>query len=238
MKTHLGLALIGAALISLPAAAQTTVPADPAPRATTQAAASIGSLFEMKAGQWRANKLTGVNVYNNANEKIGDVNELIVARDGKIEAVVIGVGGFLGMGEHLAAVPFAQVKWMDGPREQTVGARTTTTTTTGSGSSTVPAGSPGASTTTTDRPATTTITSGDRPATTINTERPATITTTERPAATDRPMTVTTTDRPVTTTTMADRSTTRDAYRGYPDHAVVNLTKEQLKALPEVRYAR
>jgi sporulation protein YlmC with PRC-barrel domain len=219
MKTQLGLAIIGAALISLPVAAQTTVPADPAPRAA-QTAAAAGSLYEMKAGQWRATKLTGVNVYNNNNEKIGDVNELIVSRDGKVEAVVIGVGGFLGMGEHLAAVPFNQIKWMDGPREATVGARTTTTTT-GSGTSTPPAGS---ATTKTERPATTTITSGDRPATTVNTERPATITTTERPAA--------------TTTTTADRSTMRDAYRGYPDHAVVGLTKEQLKALPEVRYAR
>jgi sporulation protein YlmC with PRC-barrel domain len=225
MKTQLGLALIGAALISLPAAAQTTV-TDPAPKAVT-APAAAASLYEMKAGQWRATKLAGVNVYNNNNEKIGEVNELIVSRDGKMEAVVIGVGGFLGMGEHLAAVPFNKVKWMDGPRDTTVSTRTTTT---GSGTSTVPAGSAETATTTTDRPATTTITSGDKPPTTVNTERPATITTTER---TERPATTAT-----TTTTTADKSTARDAYRGYPDHAVVDMTKEQLKALPEVRYAR
>jgi sporulation protein YlmC with PRC-barrel domain len=212
MKTQLGLALIGAALIALPAAAQTTA-ADPAPKAAQ--AAKAASLYEMKAEQWRATKLAGVNVYNINNEKIGDVNELIIARDGKIEAVVIGVGGFLGMGEHLAAVPFNKIKWMDQPRDATVSTRTTTT---GSGTSSSPT-----ATTTTDRPATTTITSGEKPPTTVTTERPATITTTERPA---------------TTTTTADKSTTRDAYRGYPDHAVLDLTKDQLKALPEVRYAR
>ena len=51
-------------------------------------------------------------------------------------------------------------------------------------------------------------------------------------------VTTTTTERPVGTTTTADRRDARDAYRGYPDHAVVNMTKDQLKALPEVRYAR
>ena len=54
----------------------------------------------MKAGQWRATKLTGVNVYNPSNEKIGDISELIVGRDGRVAAVVVGVGGFLGIGEH------------------------------------------------------------------------------------------------------------------------------------------
>ena len=216
MRTHLGLALIGAALIALPAAAQTTAPADPAAKAAH--AAKAASLYEMKAGQWRATKLAGVNVYNNNNEKIGDVNELIIGRDGKIEAVVIGVGGFLGMGEHLAAVPFNKIKWMEEPRDATVSKRTTA----GSGASSSPT-----ATTTTDRPATTTITSSDKPPTTVTTERPATITTTERPA------TATT-----TTTTTADKSATRDAYRGYPDHAVLDMTKDQLKALLEVRYAR
>jgi len=187
MKTHLALALAGAALIALPAAAQTTA----TPDTTTKAQADKApAMYEMKPGQWRATKLTGVNVYNNNNEKIGDVNELIVGRDGKVEAVVIGVGGFLGMGEHLAAVPFDKVKWLDTPREGTVSTRTTTT---GSGTSTNPAAPP----------------------------------------------TPSTADRPATTTTTAANVTRADNdYRGYPDHAVVDMTKDQLKALPEVKYAR
>jgi sporulation protein YlmC with PRC-barrel domain len=211
MKTNLALTLVGAALISLPAMAQTssTPPADSPPKAATSSSSvSATPMYEMKAGQWRATKLTGVSVYNNNNEKIGDVNELIVDRDGKAQAVVIGVGGFLGMGEHLAAVPWDKVKWLDTPRDTT--ASRTTTTTTGSGTSTAPA-------TTTQR--------------TERTDSAGNTTTTER---TDRPATAT--DRPATTTTT--RTAANDAYRGYPDHAVVDMSKDQLKALPEVKYAR
>ena len=201
MKTRLALALAGAALIALPAAAQTTATPDTKTKAEANKAAAM---YEMKAGQWRATKLTGVAVYNNNNEKIGDVNELIVGRDGKVEAVVIGVGGFLGMGEHLAAVPFDKVKWVDTPREQTVSTRTTTTTT-GSGTSS-PATPPTPSSAADGTDRTTVTTTTDRPATTA----------------------------PATTTTVARN----DPYRGYPDHAVVDMTKDQLKALPEVKYNR
>ena len=202
MKANLALTLVGAALISLPAMAQTTStpPADTAPKATS---ASATPMFEMKAGHWRATKLTGISVYNNNNEKIGDVSELIIDRDGKVAAAVIGVGGFLGMGEHLAAVPWDKVKWVDTPRDST--ASRTTTTTTGSGTS----AAPGATVQRTER----TDSGGN---TTTTTER------TDRPAATG------------TTTT----APARDPNRGYPDHAVVDMTKEQLKALPEVKYAR
>jgi hypothetical protein len=46
----------------------------------------------------------GLDVHNQANEKLGDVNELILDKDGKVSAVVIGVGGFLGMGEHTTSL--------------------------------------------------------------------------------------------------------------------------------------
>ena len=60
---------------------------------------------------WRLSKLKGLNVYNNSNEKIGDIREVVVDRDGKVEAVVIGVGGFLGLGERDVAVPFSALQW-------------------------------------------------------------------------------------------------------------------------------
>lgn len=49
-------------------------------------------------GQWRASKLIGVNIYNEANEKLGEINELVINRSGQVAGAVIGVGGFLGMG--------------------------------------------------------------------------------------------------------------------------------------------
>jgi sporulation protein YlmC with PRC-barrel domain len=62
-------------------------------------------------GEWQASKLIHTNVYNSQNEKIGDIKELMVDKSGKILDVVIGVGGFLGAGEHDVAVKFDQLKW-------------------------------------------------------------------------------------------------------------------------------
>jgi hypothetical protein len=63
-----------------------------------------------REGEWRASKLVGVNVYNEANEKISDINEVILDKSGKVAHVVLGVGGFLGMGEHYVAVAFDKAK--------------------------------------------------------------------------------------------------------------------------------
>jgi sporulation protein YlmC with PRC-barrel domain len=202
MKTTLAMAFVCASLISLPAMAQTSSTDHKA----QQAAQSGSPLYQMKAGEFRASKLNGLNVYNANNEKIGDISDLLIEREGKVGAVVVGVGGFLGMGEHLVAIPWDQVKWVDEPARTASNTDNTRTTMTGSGSSTAPATS-----TTTER-----ATDGNRTTTT----------------------TTTTTDRNAGTTTMADRGGSHDAYRGYPDHAVVNMTKDQLKALPEVRYAK
>jgi sporulation protein YlmC with PRC-barrel domain len=50
------------------------------------------------------------NVYDASNNKIGDVDDVLLGADGKINALVIGVGGFLGIGEKHVIVPFNAVK--------------------------------------------------------------------------------------------------------------------------------
>jgi sporulation protein YlmC with PRC-barrel domain len=50
------------------------------------------------------------NVYDPGNNKIGEVDDVLLGADGKINALVIGVGGFLGIGEKHVIVPFAAVK--------------------------------------------------------------------------------------------------------------------------------
>jgi len=57
---------------------------------------------------WRASKLIGATVYNDANERIGKIEDMIVTPDGKISAAVIDVGGFLGLGKHRVAIPADQ----------------------------------------------------------------------------------------------------------------------------------
>ena len=60
---------------------------------------------------WSAKKdIMGKTVYNDNNEKIGDVNDVIFSRTNSASFVVVGVGGFLGMGEHDVAVPLSRIK--------------------------------------------------------------------------------------------------------------------------------
>ena len=111
MRSFITAALLSVAVISAPAYAQTAQPAD---RAAPAATSASGEKMMLK-GNWRASKLMGLDVYNEANEKLGDINELILDKNGKINAVVIGVGGFLGMGEHDIAVSIDKLKFVEEP---------------------------------------------------------------------------------------------------------------------------
>jgi sporulation protein YlmC with PRC-barrel domain len=64
---------------------------------------------------WRASKLVGLNVYNDQNEKLGDISEILLDKSGKVDGVVIGVGGFLGMGKHDILVKMDKLKFVDEP---------------------------------------------------------------------------------------------------------------------------
>jgi sporulation protein YlmC with PRC-barrel domain len=50
-------------------------------------------------------------VYDPSNSKIGKVDDVLVSSAGQVDALVIGVGGFLGAGEKDVAVPFTAIKW-------------------------------------------------------------------------------------------------------------------------------
>ena len=52
------------------------------------------------AGDWSASKMSGVNVYNEANDKIGAISDVIITAQGQVKGVVVEAGGFLGMGAH------------------------------------------------------------------------------------------------------------------------------------------
>lgn len=80
---------------------------------TTATTGTTGSVTAMPqaTGEIPSSKIVGAAVYNSSNEKIGDVNNLIVDPAGKVAGVVIGVGGFLGMGEHNVAVTFNSVRF-------------------------------------------------------------------------------------------------------------------------------
>ena len=138
MRSSFILAIGTASLMSSIAFAQTVEP-KPSPTATTVTTTTTSVtttewMTEAAAGQWSASKLIGLNVYNSVNEKIGTISDLIVDQSGKLNAVVVGAGGFLGIGERDVAVPYSQIGWSYRPAAASdIG---TSPTTTGAGSST------------------------------------------------------------------------------------------------------
>jgi sporulation protein YlmC with PRC-barrel domain len=79
---------------------------------SNQTASVDPNQFQTNQGQdqWLVGNLWRKNVYNQAGQSIGDMNDLIIDKDGKIAAVVIGVGGFLGLGEKNVAIHFDQLQ--------------------------------------------------------------------------------------------------------------------------------
>ena len=84
--------------------------ADSAAQTAGSTLISTEQLREVATG-WSAKKqILGKDVYNDAGEKIGDINDLIVAPSRAVSYAIVGVGGFLGMGEHNVAVPVSKFK--------------------------------------------------------------------------------------------------------------------------------
>ncbi|WP_038934988.1 PRC-barrel domain-containing protein [Bradyrhizobium japonicum] len=151
----------------------------------TNQEASTASVTPRKEGEWRASKLVHVDVYNEANEKIGEINDVILDRSGKVAKVILGVGGVLGLGEHYVVVDFDKLKWVDQPVTSTTASTTS-----------APASAPA---------------------------------TTSAPDSATR----TTTGAATTTTTT---TTTSASTRWYPERAVLNASKEELRSMPEFKY--
>src|SRR6266516_3609642 len=104
--------LAGTALLATVAFAQSPSTSDTtkmAPAAASDTSTSPSSF----QGNWRASKMVGLSVYNDKNESVGSINDFLSDKNGNIKAVVIGVGGFLGVGEHLVAIPFEKIKFVN-----------------------------------------------------------------------------------------------------------------------------
>jgi len=181
LAKHIAAGLVGSALLATVAFAQQS-PTATSDKANMAPAAASDSSFQ---GNWRASKLVGLSVYNDNNESLGSINDLLMDKDGNIKGVVLGVGGFLGVGEHLVAVAFDKIKFVNEPVAYTG-----------------VAGGPNANA------------PGTRPA----------------------PSTTTGAASTSTNTAPATAAATR-SNPWYPDHAVVSATKDQLKAMPEFKYA-
>ena len=126
MKHAFAKAALVLALTSTAALAQTTgTPPQPVPPAgapavtpapgtmgqtgsgSGQAGTATGQMWYTQTGnEWRGSRLIGTRVQNAAGERIGDINEIVIGNDGSVQAVIVGVGGFLGIGEREVAMHF------------------------------------------------------------------------------------------------------------------------------------
>lgn len=123
-----------AALISTGAIAQTTtVPAETMnrnqPVAGTRIPADTESRMVTLAAGNLASNIIGEAVYNGTAadaESIGEVNDIVIGSDGNIEALVIGVGGFLGIGEKDVAIEYGLAEWVERDGDRWIVVETTT----------------------------------------------------------------------------------------------------------------
>ena len=107
-KLALAGSILAATLLSSVAFAQTSTTPPPA-------AVMADAGPKLASPHWRSSKLIGVKIYNEQNERLGDVNEIIMDPAGKVMGYVIGVGGFLGMGEHDIFVEPNKIKFVNEP---------------------------------------------------------------------------------------------------------------------------
>ena len=102
---RLSAACIATLIATGTANAQTNTPASSASNPSATAASS-------SASGWNVSKIIGANIKNSAGETIGSVNEILMDDSGKAQSAVVGVGGFLGIGEHTVAIAFSDLKMM------------------------------------------------------------------------------------------------------------------------------
>ena len=111
MKTALLAAAVSAIIAGVAIAQSTEAP----PTAATTLPAVEASAFKpsQAEGEWRIANYVGKPIVNATGEKIGDINDVLFDRSGKITTVVIGVGGFLGLGEKRVALPFEAITYSE-----------------------------------------------------------------------------------------------------------------------------
>ena len=100
-------AAIGALMVSGALAQSPTPPSSSSsspPAAAQQGSGKADFVMSQKPNQWLASKFRGTDVVGSDNQKIGAVSDILFDKTGKIEAYVVSVGGFLGMGSKEVAL--------------------------------------------------------------------------------------------------------------------------------------
>jgi hypothetical protein len=117
-----GALMLAAALAAAPAMAQSashstgTAPATGRTGDVSNSSPNDRNPVMTQMGDARASKIIGSSVYNDHDEKVGSVDDLLIGKDGKMNAV-LSVGGFLGMGTKYVEVPYADLTFGNTQRD-------------------------------------------------------------------------------------------------------------------------
>jgi sporulation protein YlmC with PRC-barrel domain len=81
---------------------------------STQLGVAMAELREITTGWSAKRQILGQTVYNDKDEKVGRVDDVIIAPNKAISYAIVGAGGFLNVGKHDVAIPVNQFKVADG----------------------------------------------------------------------------------------------------------------------------
>jgi sporulation protein YlmC with PRC-barrel domain len=81
---------------------------------STEIGVAAAELREITRGWSAKRQIMGQPVYNNKDERVGQVEDIIIAPDKAVSYAIVGAGGFLGLGKHDVAIPVNQFKVTDG----------------------------------------------------------------------------------------------------------------------------
>src|SRR5262252_4771812 len=101
LSTALSVAVASAAFAQSPNAPSSS---DSTPAAKSESSGKTNFVSAQKPDQWLASKFKGTDVLGSDNQKIGDISDILFDKTGKIEAFVISIGGFLGVGAKEVAL--------------------------------------------------------------------------------------------------------------------------------------
>ena len=88
--------------------------------AQTMAVPAVQFVTQQPVNEWLAGVFIGAKVKNDAGDTVGDIYDLLFSPQGQINTVVLGVGGFLGLGERTVAVPYSTLSFKVGPKGERI----------------------------------------------------------------------------------------------------------------------
>ena len=110
MKTLLMTVSVASMLAVAPAFAQTSTPSGDPPSLPTVPEASATTKQSVSMGEHRLSTLMKATVKNAGGETVGTINDALLDKSGRVTHYVVGVGGFLGIGERNVALPFDEIR--------------------------------------------------------------------------------------------------------------------------------